>query len=618
MERPSQTIPRVSVVIANYNGARYLDAAIRSALQQTVASIEVIVVDDQSQDDSVAVARAIAACDPRVVVEQLAHNGGPSAARNRALALARGEWLAILDSDDLMHPDRIDRLIAIAERDGADIVADDLLIFADDDSVPPRRFFEPAASEPAWIELSAYLGSGRMFAKEPSLGFLKPVIRRAALERHGIRYDEGLRIGEDDVLIVQMLTAGLRYRLVPTLGYFYRKHGSSISHRITARDLEAIAVANARARRSLPPGDTAAVRAMDRRDASIDRALAFTAAVTALKARRPVAAARALARRPGAIPLLRMLVEGAIAKRRTRKARPSSTILPVRRGTIVSRASLQSDRAAWSRLIDTARHLRAHGIEPHLLHFGDAGTPPPGVAAFATRTMRTTATADWTDQDRLAVAGIARPHGDVILADGPAAAEALIYALRPDAAIAILTGGPAADMPSAGPVRLPVPIASDGTAAPLDARAAPPHFFVEDSNEGTAVVGVRWLLDQVWPIVVRQRPDARLTIVGGVGLSLDALPRGVAASHRQDDATVMVVARSIDPVAAAPVLAALRRDVAVIGMRGGLADLAVPAGAKVKYCDDAESLAVAMLATAIVPMPEGGFDRWLTAALNQG
>ena len=72
-----------------------------------------------------------------------------------------------------------------------------------------------------------------MFGASPNLGFLKPMIRRRVLERTGIRYDPSLRIGEDDALIVQLLLAGARYRLMPQAGYFYRKHGSSISHRLS-------------------------------------------------------------------------------------------------------------------------------------------------------------------------------------------------------------------------------------------------------------------------------------------------------------------------------------------------------------------------------------------------
>ena len=55
--------------------------------------------------------------------------GGPAAARNKALALAHGEWVAIMDSDDFMHPERLTKLVEVARHDNADIVADNLVEF---------------------------------------------------------------------------------------------------------------------------------------------------------------------------------------------------------------------------------------------------------------------------------------------------------------------------------------------------------------------------------------------------------------------------------------------------------------------------------------------------------
>ena len=55
--------------------------------------------------------------------------GGPAAARNKALALAHGEWVAIMDSDDFMHPERLTKLVEVARHDNADIVADNIVEF---------------------------------------------------------------------------------------------------------------------------------------------------------------------------------------------------------------------------------------------------------------------------------------------------------------------------------------------------------------------------------------------------------------------------------------------------------------------------------------------------------
>ena len=121
--------PVVSVIMANHNGAAYLADAIASVRRQSLNELELIVSDDASTDDSATIVGEAIAGDPRIRLVRSTRNSGPAAARNKALALARGDWIAVMDSDDLMHPDRLKRLVEAAERDGADIVADDLVEF---------------------------------------------------------------------------------------------------------------------------------------------------------------------------------------------------------------------------------------------------------------------------------------------------------------------------------------------------------------------------------------------------------------------------------------------------------------------------------------------------------
>ena len=90
--------PDVSFVIAAYNAAATLDRAIASAVAQRDVSVEIIVVDDQSRDNTLDVARAYPQDIVRVVA--LPANRGPGGARNAGLELASGRWIAVLDSDD--------------------------------------------------------------------------------------------------------------------------------------------------------------------------------------------------------------------------------------------------------------------------------------------------------------------------------------------------------------------------------------------------------------------------------------------------------------------------------------------------------------------------------------
>lgn len=102
--------PLVSVIIPVHNGAHFLGAALESVFAQDYEPLEVIVADDGSTDDSVAVARGF----PGVRCLELA-KGGVSRARNLAVASSNGEWLAFLDADDTWLPDKLSGQMALAD-----------------------------------------------------------------------------------------------------------------------------------------------------------------------------------------------------------------------------------------------------------------------------------------------------------------------------------------------------------------------------------------------------------------------------------------------------------------------------------------------------------------------
>lgn len=289
----------VSFAIACYDALPYLDAAIESALAQEDVSVEVLVVEDHGSDASLAHAEAWQARDTRVRVFRTPANGGPGAARNIAMSEMRGRWFAVLDSDDLITPQRSRRLIDAADAHGADLIADDLVLFGE--GIGEHRFLPPelAAKGGRWIDPELYFASTIMLGSQPNLGFLKPMIRKSALDVSGVRYDPDLRIGEDDALIVRLLLAGLAYYLLPEPGYRYRKHGASISHRLSLANAERMLRSEHRLRDDLAAAGLAG-GAYRRRLGSIERAVAFTRSVEALKARRPLAALAPLLANPRA------------------------------------------------------------------------------------------------------------------------------------------------------------------------------------------------------------------------------------------------------------------------------------------------------------------------------
>lgn len=114
--------PLVSVVMPAHNSVRTLRDSAESVLDQTVSSIELIIVDDGSSDGTAALARQIAAADPRVRILHHPVARGPAGARNTGIAAARGRYLAFCDSDDLWLSPKLERQLALAEESGAALV----------------------------------------------------------------------------------------------------------------------------------------------------------------------------------------------------------------------------------------------------------------------------------------------------------------------------------------------------------------------------------------------------------------------------------------------------------------------------------------------------------------
>ena len=173
----------------------HIAAALTSVLSQSLADMEVIVSDDASPDESVEIVRRVMATDRRVSLIESTQNRGPAAARNAALHVARGEWIAIVDSDDLIHPERFERLLATARDLDADAIADDLLFFSDTPSdaktllgdhagkapllVSPEHFVRSAMSDSAVAWLSQ--------AIVPQRGTGSDHLRRERADRRGLR-----------------------------------------------------------------------------------------------------------------------------------------------------------------------------------------------------------------------------------------------------------------------------------------------------------------------------------------------------------------------------------------------------------------------------------------------
>lgn len=231
-------MPIVSVVIPAFNAEAYLAETVASAQTQSLGDIEILVVDDASEDGTLKLGQRLAATDPRVRVVAAPRNGGPAAARNLGLAAARGAWIALLDADDAFQPGRLARLVAAARDRDADLLADNLLL--DDGTGAPQPMLAPGEGPDCMPVSAAQFLRGNLpdpARPRKSYGFLKPLIRRAFLAEQGLRYDESLRFAEDFAFYLDCLCAGASFYLLQEPLYRYRLRGNSLTARHSTEDL---------------------------------------------------------------------------------------------------------------------------------------------------------------------------------------------------------------------------------------------------------------------------------------------------------------------------------------------------------------------------------------------
>ncbi len=105
--------PLVSIITPAFNAERYIVETINSVINQTYKNWELIIVDDKSSDQTVAIIKKIAKKDNRIKLIEHLHNSGPAIARNTALSFSKGDYIAFLDSDDLWLKNKLENQIKI-------------------------------------------------------------------------------------------------------------------------------------------------------------------------------------------------------------------------------------------------------------------------------------------------------------------------------------------------------------------------------------------------------------------------------------------------------------------------------------------------------------------------
>ncbi len=226
----------VCVIIAARNAEATIGRAIHSALREKRVG-EVVVVDDGSHDATLRNASGADDGSGRLRLIGLGSNHGPAFARNRAIAASRAPLIAILDADDFFLRGRFEDLL---DGEDWDFVADNIVFIDERRAAHAEPVVPQFESAPRFLDMAGFVDGNisRRGASRGEIGFLKPVMRRAFLDRHGLRYNEALRLGEDYDLYARALANGARYKIVHGCGYGAVVRANSLSGRHRTEDLK--------------------------------------------------------------------------------------------------------------------------------------------------------------------------------------------------------------------------------------------------------------------------------------------------------------------------------------------------------------------------------------------
>lgn len=217
---------RFSIIIPVYNAEKWLESCVRSVLNQSCEDCEILLINDGSQDKSELLCQQLAAVSSRIRYASQ-KNSGPSAARNRGIGMAQGEYLLFLDADDTLMPGSLEKLNRLLLESGADALIAPLL-YRDADSETQQAEYcaidaDAFARGDPWQELAR-----ARFSTPAS----KVIIRREIICGNGIRFPVEYRIGEDIFMMAQGLCKCEKIVFCPDCYYVYNQNAGSITHTV--------------------------------------------------------------------------------------------------------------------------------------------------------------------------------------------------------------------------------------------------------------------------------------------------------------------------------------------------------------------------------------------------
>ena len=210
-------MPIVSIIVPVFNAEKYLHECINSVLLQTYQDWELLLIDDGSTDSSGLICDDYALKDERIRVFHI-QNGGVSKARNYALDIMQGQWLTFLDSDDYIAPQTLEFCLNQIQECGLDMV------------------------QYSYTNNSEYLGQNGMLYTDTvcleeyiklwqfQVGIAGNFVPTSVIKKYNIRFDESLKIAEDQIFIMTVMTHLRRFKMCSEQFYYWRVNNQSATH----------------------------------------------------------------------------------------------------------------------------------------------------------------------------------------------------------------------------------------------------------------------------------------------------------------------------------------------------------------------------------------------------
>lgn len=239
----SDFVIKVSIIVPVYNGAAYIVRCLESIVNQTEKVIEIIVVDDGSEDETAILVDELAQHDKRIKVIHKT-NGGLSSARNAGLRLAVGEYIMFVDGDDWLSCNAVENLYIFAQRHNADILR---FMWVIEDTLRNCKYPE----KPLFEGLVLFDADGiknNLFTIVLTSSCLnsccKNIVRNRLIKANNLKFDETQPFCEDLLFTLELLSCARSYVYVPKVFYHYYKNTSGLTGMIDEKKIMSVIKAN--------------------------------------------------------------------------------------------------------------------------------------------------------------------------------------------------------------------------------------------------------------------------------------------------------------------------------------------------------------------------------------